>query len=133
MKGECNVVITSHHAAISPLSLIDLSVPSLTQFAQSQATDGYKLPATDGHAHRANLLLHRRGASPLPQLPDGDSENHVQPGDVRQPAGAFAIDHVHARAPAHHPSHLTAFVALDESCPPVRVGLISLFDDGAVN
>lgn len=79
-----------HHTHTDvPLCLICLSILSLTQFAQSETSDGYKLPASDGHAHRKNLLLHKRGAGPIPQLPDRDPENYLQPGNVRQPAGAF--------------------------------------------
>lgn len=42
-------------------------------------------------------------------------------------------DNLQVRAPARRPFHLTALVALDWSCPPMRVGLISRLDDGAVN
>lgn len=77
-----------HHTDV-PLCLICLSILSLMQFAQSETSDGYKLPASDGHAHRKNLLLHQRGAGPIPQLPDRDPENYLQPGNVWQPAGVF--------------------------------------------
>ena len=58
-----------------------------SQFAQSETADGYKLPASDRHAHCKNLLLHQRGAGAVSQLPDGDPEDYIQPRDVWQPAG----------------------------------------------
>lgn len=54
----------------------------LSQFAQSQTSDGRQLPSSDRHAHREDLLLHQWGAGSLSQLPHRDPEDHVQPGDV---------------------------------------------------
>lgn len=61
--------------------------PSFPQFAQFTTSDGRQLPASDWHAHCKNLLFYQWGAGPVPQLPHGDPENYLHPGDVWQPAG----------------------------------------------
>lgn len=59
-----------------------LTTVFFSQFAEFKTADGHKLPAADRHAHSKNLLLHQWGSGIIPQLPNRNSENHVQPGDV---------------------------------------------------
>lgn len=62
-----------------------------SQFAQSTASAGCELPAADRHADSQNVLLLQPRSSPVSHLSHRDPEDHLQPGDLRQPAGQILI------------------------------------------